>query len=89
MQANLRCEDLLTGKANGARTDRRTVAGLQICQRLHMIADNGSIDLETRTVLLGDSREYDFRALLRGLNSRPTDTAAGGIAGKNGKIAGP
>src|SRR4029077_11431958 len=65
MQAHLRCEDLLPAKAKHARMDPRTVAGLQIYQRLHMIADNGRIDLETRTVLLADSRELDFRALLR------------------------
>ena len=29
-----------------------------------------------------------FRALFSAKNSRPTDRAAGGIAGKNGKIAG-
>ena len=32
-----------------------------------MLADNGNIDSETRGALLGDSREQDFRALLRAL----------------------
>jgi hypothetical protein len=73
MQAHLRCEDLLSGKANAARMDRRTVEGLKIYQRLQMIADNGNIDLATRAALLGDSREEDFRALLRALRERVVD----------------
>ncbi|HVR61813.1 MAG TPA: L,D-transpeptidase [Polyangia bacterium] len=73
MQAHLRCEDLLPAKAKPGRMDRRTVAGLQIYQRLNMLADHGRIDLETRTALLGDSREHDFRALLRALRERVVD----------------
>ncbi|HSZ81124.1 MAG TPA: hypothetical protein VLA14_02525, partial [Polyangia bacterium] len=73
MQAHLRCEDLLSGKANAARMDRRTVEGLKVYQRLQMIADNGNIDLATRAALLGDSREQDFRALLRALRERVVD----------------
>jgi hypothetical protein len=73
MQSHLRCEDLLSGKANAARMDRRTVEGLKVYQRLQMIADNGNIDLATRTALLGDSREEDFRALLRSLRERVVD----------------
>jgi hypothetical protein len=92
MQAHLRCEDLLAGKANGGRMDRRTAAGLQIYQRLHMIADNASIDLETRTVLLGDSREYDFRALLRALRERVVDATGlledGSALGVLGQVQG-
>ena len=45
MQAHLRCEGLLLAGAKRARMDRRTVAGLQIYQRMLMIADNGRIDL--------------------------------------------
>ncbi len=92
MQAHLRCEDLLSGKSNGARMDRRTVAGLQIYQRLQMIADNGSIDLETRTALLGDSREQDFRALLRALRERVVDATGliedGSALGVQGEVQG-
>ena len=73
MQAHLRCEDLLPRKASAARMDRRTVEGLKVYQRLQMIADSGSIDLATRTALLGDSREQDFRALLRALRERVVD----------------
>ena len=42
MQAHLRCEDLLSGKANAGRMDRRTVEGLKVYQRLQMIADSGN-----------------------------------------------
>jgi hypothetical protein len=73
MQAHLRCEDLLPRKANPGRMDMRTVDGLKIYQRLQMIADSGHIDLQTRTALLGDSREQDFRALLRVLRERIVD----------------
>ena len=73
MQAHLRCEDLLPGKAKAARMDRRTVEGLKTYQRLQMLGDNGRIDLETRTALLADSREQDFRALLRALRERVVD----------------
>jgi hypothetical protein len=73
MQAHLRCEDLLPHKAKRGRMDRRTVTGLKVYQRLHMIADHGRIDAETRATLLADSREHDFRALLRALRERVAD----------------
>jgi hypothetical protein len=92
MQAHLRCEGLLSGKTNGARMDRRTVAGLQSYQRLQMMADNGSIDLETRTALLADSREHDFRALLRALRERVIDATGlledGSALGVLGEVQG-
>src|SRR5205823_2182318 len=73
MQAHLRCEDLLSGKATSGRMDRRTAEGLKVYQRLQMLADNAKIDLETRAALLGDSREQDFRALLLALRERVVD----------------
>jgi hypothetical protein len=92
MQAHLRCEDLLPGKAKSARMDRRTVEGLKTYQRLHMIGDNGRIDLETRTVLLADSREHDFRALLRALRERVVDATGlledGSALGVTGEVQG-
>jgi hypothetical protein len=92
MQAHLRCEGLLPRGAKRARMDPRTVAGLQIYQRLHMIADNGRIDLETRNVLLGDSREHDFRALLRALRERVVDATGliedGSALGTLGEVQG-
>jgi len=92
MQAHLRCEGLLPGKASAARMDRRTVAGLQIYQRLQMIADSGRIDLETRSTLLADSREHDFRALLRALRERVVDATGlledGSALGVQGQVQG-
>ncbi len=92
MQAHLRCEGLLSGKANLARMDRRTGEGLQGYQRLNMIADSGRIDLETRTTLLADSREHDFRALLRGLRERVIDATGlledGSALGVLGQVQG-
>lgn len=92
MQAHLRCEDLLSGKANAGRMDRRTVDGLQKYQRLQMVGDSGNIDLDTRTALLGDSREQDFRALLRALRERVVDATGliedGSAAGVVGEVQG-
>ena len=92
MQAHLRCEGALPGGAKPARMEPRTVAGLQTYQRLHMLADNGSIDLETRTALLADSREHDFRALLRALRERVVDATGlledGSALGVLGEVQG-
>ncbi|HTA17991.1 MAG TPA: hypothetical protein VK989_01795, partial [Polyangia bacterium] len=92
MQAHLRCEDLLPRRANAGRMDRRTSEGLQVYQRLQMIADNGHIDLDTRTALLGDSREQDFRALLRALRERVVDATGlledGSALGVEGQVQG-
>jgi len=92
MQAHLRCEGLLLRGAKRARMDRRTVAGLQIYQRKLMIADHGRIDLGTRTALLADSREHDFRALLRALRERVADATGliedGSALGVQGEVQG-
>jgi hypothetical protein len=73
MQAHLRCEDMLRGKATPGRMDRWTSEGLKVYQHLHQLADNTKIDPDTRAVLLGDSREHDFRLLLRVLRERVVD----------------
>jgi hypothetical protein len=92
MQSHLRCEDLLSGKATSGRMDRRTVEGLKTYQRLQMIADSGNIDPQTRTALLGDSREQDFRALLRALRERVVDATGlledGSAVGAQGQVQG-
>lgn len=92
MQAHLRCEDLLSGKAAPGRMDRRTAEGLKVYQRLHMLADNARIDLDTRTTLLGDSREHDFRAVLRALRERVVDATGlledGSALGVQGQVQG-
>jgi hypothetical protein len=57
-----------------------------------MTADSGRIDLETRTTLLADSREQDFRALLRGLRERVIDATGlledGSAIGVQGQVQG-
>jgi len=92
MQAHLRCEDLLSGKATSGRMDRRTAEGLKVYQHLQMLADNANIDFETRTALLGDSREQDFRALLRALRARVVDVTGliedGSALGVQGQVQG-
>ena len=92
MQAHLRCEELLSGKASSGRMDRRTAEGLRTYQRLHMLADNSKIDLDTRTVLMGDSREHDFRTLLRVLRERVVDATGlledGSALGVAGQVQG-
>jgi hypothetical protein len=92
MQAHLRCEDLLSGKASASRMDRRTVEGLKVYQRLQMIADSGNVDLATRTALLGDTHEQDFRALLRALRERVVDATGlledGSALGVQGQVQG-
>jgi hypothetical protein len=92
MQAHLRCEDLLPRKANAGRMDMRTADALKIYQRLQMIADSGNIDPATRGALLGDSREQDFRALLRVLRERVVDATGlledGSALGVQGEVQG-
>jgi hypothetical protein len=92
MQSHLRCEGLLPGRAAAGRMDRRTVEGLKAYQRLQTLADNGNIDLDTRTTLLGDSREQDFRALLRALRERVADATGliedGSALGVLGEVQG-
>ncbi len=92
MQAHLRCEDLLPGKATAGRMDRRTSEGLKTYQHLQMLADNANLDFETRTALLGDSREQDFRALLRALRARVVDVTGliedGSALGAQGQVQG-
>jgi hypothetical protein len=92
MQAHLRCEDLLPGKANAGRMDRRTSEGLKTYQHLQMLADNANLDFETRAALLGDSREQDFRALLRALRARVVDVTGliedGSTLGAQGQVQG-
>jgi len=92
MQAHLRCEDLLRGKATPGRMDRWTAEGLKVYQHLHQLADSSKIDADTRVVLLGDSREHDFRLLLRVLRERIVDASGlledGSAIGIQGTVQG-
>lgn len=92
MQAHLRCEELLRGKATPGRMDRWTAEGLKVYQHLHQLADSSKIDADTRAVLLGDSREHDFRLLLRVLRERIVDATGlledGSAIGVQGQVQG-
>ena len=92
MQAHLRCEDMLRGKATPGRMDRWTSEGLKVYQHLHQLADSTKIDADTRAVLLGDSREHDFRLLLRVLRERIVDATGlledGSAIGAQGQVQG-
>jgi len=92
MQAHLRCEDMLRGKATPGRMDRWTSEGLKVYQHLHQLADSTKIDPDTRAVLLGDSREHDFRLLLRVLRERIVDATGlledGSAIGVQGQVQG-
>ena len=65
---------------------------MKVYQHLHQLADNAKIDLDTRTVLLGDSREHDFRLLLRVLRERVVDATGlledGSALGAQGQVQG-
>ena len=75
LQAHLGCERLLDRRARAGRLDRFTVSALATYQRLHRLLDHGRLDVETRATLITDSRELDYRALLRVLRERVADAA--------------
>jgi len=71
-QAHLRCERMLAGGRPGV-FDGATATALKLYQRRHMLPSPGSMDRETRQALATDSRELDFRTLLRALRERVVD----------------
>lgn len=71
-QAHLRCEGLLDRSPDGV-LDGATATALRFYQREQAIIGNGALDAETREALAMDSRELDFRALLRVLRERVVD----------------
>jgi len=68
-QAHLRCERLLVGGRDGV-LDGATQAALRLYQRRHMLPSAATLDRETRQTMTTDSRELDFRTLLRALRER-------------------
>jgi hypothetical protein len=72
VQQHLRCDGLLDGRPTGV-VDGATIDGLRLYQREHAIIGSGVLDPETREALATDSRELDFRALLRALRERVID----------------
>ncbi|HXI56652.1 MAG TPA: hypothetical protein VNO55_11375 [Polyangia bacterium] len=73
VQAHLGCDGLLPAGAASGLFDARTVEALALYQRRHMLPSPAVLDAETRQTLLTDSRELDFRALLRALRERVVD----------------
>lgn len=91
VQAHLRCERSLTAEPDGIYAGQSQYA-LGVYQRLHMLTSKGHLDEETRTALLEDSRELDFRAVLRVLRERVADAAGliedGSAAGHEHRVLG-
>jgi hypothetical protein len=71
----LRCEGLLPPSAASGTVRAVNPVALALYQRRHMIPAGGRFDEDTRRVLLEDSRELDFRTLLRTLRERVVDSA--------------
>ena len=92
-QEHLRCDGLLPPRAEDGVFDLRTGAALSTWQRRHAIVTGGArVDAETRAGLSMDTRELDFRAVLRALRERVADAAGiladGTASGRPGRVLG-
>jgi hypothetical protein len=91
LDARLVCEGLLAPTTR-PRPRWRLQNALEAYQRQHMIVSRGFLDAETRRVLMEDSRELDFRTLLRALRARVVDATGliedGSAAGARGLVLG-
>jgi hypothetical protein len=76
VQGHLRCDGLLPERARPGVLDAATAEALATYQRMHMLPSPAAVDAETRQALLTDSRELDFRALLRALRERVADATS-------------
>jgi hypothetical protein len=90
LEQRLICERLLRP---GKRSPRwRLQEALETYQRKHAVVSRGVLGPETRRVLAGDSRELDFRALLRSLRAHVVDASGliedGSAAGARGTVLG-
>lgn len=72
LDERLVCERLLPAPAR-RRPAWRLQEALEAFQRKHMVVSRGLLDGETRRALAQDSRELDFRTLLRILRARVVD----------------
>ncbi len=92
VEAHLACDGLLPRGLVDGRFDKKTAEALLVFQRRHMLVDHGRVDLETKGALVADSRELDFRALLRALRERAADAAGliedGSASGGPGEVLG-
>lgn len=76
-QDHLICDGLLDARryARGI-FDTRTAMALAVSQRMHVVVAAGTLDAPSRAALAEDSREADFRAVLRALRERVVDATA-------------
>lgn len=75
VQQHLRCEGFLGQRSREGIFDAGTQEGLRLYQRRHMLPSGGILDEETRVTFLTNSRELDFRTLLRVLRERVVDAS--------------
>jgi len=73
VQRHLACDGFLVHVAHPGQFDAATQEALALYQRRHMLPSRAVVDPETRETLLTDSRELDFRSLLRALRERVVD----------------
>jgi hypothetical protein len=73
LQTHLRCDGLLPRGARHGVFDHATLAALRRWQERHMIVSPGTLDTQSRRVLLLDSRRADFQGALRSLRERVVD----------------
>jgi hypothetical protein len=73
VQRHLACEGFLVNVAHPGELDAPMRDALALYQRRHMLPSRPVVDVETRQTLLTDSRELDFRTLLRALRERVVD----------------
>jgi hypothetical protein len=73
LQLHLACDGLLALDAVDERFGPRTAEALTAFRRRHMVARAGGLDQELRELIVTDTRELDFRAVLRALRERVVD----------------
>ncbi|MEJ7733251.1 MAG: L,D-transpeptidase family protein [Polyangiaceae bacterium] len=90
-QEHLRCEGLLSDKAERGVFDYGSTQALRAFQRKHMIV-SWRLDAETQAALVADSHELDFRAALRVLRERIVDATGmledGSARAESGQVVG-
>ncbi|HEU5056588.1 MAG TPA: peptidoglycan-binding protein, partial [Kofleriaceae bacterium] len=92
LQEHLVCAGLLAAGGADRRFGRQTEQAVALYRRRHMAAAAGRVDAELRVLLATDSRELDFRAVLRALRERVVDATGlledGSARGERGLVLG-
>ncbi len=77
VQDHLICDGFLDARRYSRGIfDTRTAMALAVSQRMHVVVAAGTLDAPSRAALAEDSREGDFRAVLRTLRERVVDATA-------------